>query len=549
MARRRTNNNYKNMQHGYNSSRAFDKNSFNNVPKNRIYSGYMNNNFNEPKNIDDKPARRKGKKWAIVLLVLLLLSVVSVSIYLYIDNNNKTIEKNKKIAAHNAVVEHVSSFDNVFANGIYVDGISLGGLSFEEGKALVQKKLNEKKGYWQINVLYEGQNVFTINNSTISHDFDSEVALQKAWQAGKSGDVYERQAELKRLAENRTDFYSIESEVTLDKIDEALQQIKNYSHIEPVNAQLIGFDNNLDYPFVFEPGVYGRDIDIESARNEILSLLENYSSGDVELKANIIPPSITQADLMKKYRLLSKATTEISKASTDERTENIRIAFSRYNGMRIKPGKWFSFNNIVGQRTPEKGFLPAIEYAYGELVEGYGGGVCQASTTTYLAALKSGLKIVKRYPHSMPVNYTELGQDATVYLSRDRNVDFIFENNTGHDIYLRAQVVKNPKNKKRYLAEVSIFGYSEEAVEYRLESLIVEEIEPPLEVDYIKDNDAKYFTYTDKEKVFDKAKKGFVIETYLIKLIDGTEVDRKSISTDTYKPKKARVYVGVTPRY
>ncbi|MDY6072793.1 MAG: VanW family protein [Eubacteriales bacterium] len=547
MARRRTNKNYKNM-HGYNGSRAFDKNSFNSVQNNNIGSGLLNYNFNES-SIEYKPAKRNRKKWVIVLLVFLFLSVVSISIYFYIDNNNKTIEKNKKIAAHNAVVDHVSSFDNVFANGIYVDGISLGGLSYEEGKALVQKHLDEKKGYWQINVLYEGQNVFTINNNTISHDFDSKEALQKAWEAGKSGDVYERQAELKRLAANRTDFYSIESDVTLDKIDEALQQIKSYSHIEPVNAQLLGFDNNLDYPFVFEPEVYGRDIDIESARNEILNLLDNYSSGDVELKANTIPPAITKADLMKKYRLLSKATTEISKASTEERTENIRIAFSRYNGMRIKPGKWFSFNNIVGQRTPEKGFLPAIEYAYGELVEGYGGGVCQASTTTYLAALKSGLKIVKRYPHSMPVNYTELGQDATVYLTRDRNIDFIFENNTGKDIYLRAQVVKNPKYKKRYLAEVSIYGYSEDAVEYRIESIVVEELDPPLEVDYIKDNDAKYVTYTDQEKVVDKAKKGFVIETYLIKLIDGMEVDRRTISTDTYKPKKAKVYVGVTPRY
>lgn len=534
--------------HGYNGSRAFDKNSFNSVQNNNIGSRLMNYNFNES-SIEYKPAKRNRKKWVIVLLVFLFLSVVSISIYFYIDNNNKTIEKNKKIAAHNAVVDHVSSFDNVFANGIYVDGISLGGLSYEEGKALVQKHLDEKKGYWQINVLYEGQNVFTINNNTISHDFDSKEALQKAWEAGKSGDVYERQAELKRLAANRTDFYSIESDVTLDKIDEALQQIKSYSHIEPVNAQLLGFDNNLDYPFVFEPEVYGRDIDIESARNEILNLLDNYSSGDVELKANTIPPAITKADLMKKYRLLSKATTEISKASTEERTENIRIAFSRYNGMRIKPGKWFSFNNIVGQRTPEKGFLPAIEYAYGELVEGYGGGVCQASTTTYLAALKSGLKIVKRYPHSMPVNYTELGQDATVYLTRDRNIDFIFENNTGKDIYLRAQVVKNPKYKKRYLAEVSIYGYSEDAVEYRIESIVVEELDPPLEVDYIKDNDAKYVTYTDQEKVVDKAKKGFVIETYLIKLIDGMEVDRRTISTDTYKPKKAKVYVGVTPRY
>ena len=33
----------------------------------------------------------------------------------------------------------------------------------------------------------------------------------------------------------------------------------------------------------------------------------------------------------------------------------------------------------------------AVEYAYGEEVMGVGGGVCQASTTVYLAAIQSGM--------------------------------------------------------------------------------------------------------------------------------------------------------------
>jgi hypothetical protein len=51
---------------------------------------------------------------------------------------------------------------------------------------------------------------------------------------------------------------------------------------------------------------------------------------------------------------------------------------------------------------------------YGEHVEGYGGGVCQASTTLYQAAVCAGLQVLKREPHSDKVSYTDLGKDATV---------------------------------------------------------------------------------------------------------------------------------------
>lgn len=545
MANRRRSN--MNQKHDYiNNSRAFENvPTYNNINVNSSTNGTT---FNGIGYIKKNNNINKKKTWPFILLALMLI-VVSVFIYFYSENNKKLIAQQKVQDEYNALVENVSKFDNVFANGVYVDGIHLGGLSFEEGKKLVEAQSQQKAGSWQINVLYEGKNVFSINNNTIGYQFNSDNALQKAWALAKSGDIYERKAEIERLANTRTDFYSAESEMTLEKIDRALAKIEEYSHIEPVDAKLIGFDASLDYPYVFEREVYGRDIDVDSARKEIMSLLESFSSGNVELKSTKISPSITVNDLSKKYTLLNKSVTEISKRSTDNRTENIRVAFAKYNGMRIKPGRRFSFNSVVGPRTADKGFYEAIEYAYGELVEGYGGGVCQASSTTYMAAIKSGLKINKRVAHSMPVNYAELGQDATVYLSRDRNIDLIFENNTDHDIYIKAEVVKHPKYKKRFNAVVSIYGYKEDDIEYKIESTTLEELDPPLEPKYIDDKYATYVKYTDQQKVVQKSKKGYVVESYLVKYQNGNEIDRKKISKDVYKPQQERVYVGVTPRY
>lgn len=89
-------------------------------------------------------------------------------------------------------------------------------------------------------------------------------------------------------------------------------------------------------------------------------------------------------------------------SSTEERTNNIRVAFSKINGLIIPDGGKFSFNGVVGRRTEKNGFYKAIEYAYGTEVWGIGGGVCQASTTMYLAAIQAGLNITNRWPIPRP---------------------------------------------------------------------------------------------------------------------------------------------------
>ena len=94
----------------------------------------------------------------------------------------------------------------------------------------------------------------------------------------------------------------------------------------------------------------------------------------------------------------------------------------------IKPGETFSFCNIVGKATKEKGYQEADIYVEGEKQQGLGGGNCQVSTTLYNAIIKvEGLEIVERHEHSGYVPYIEKGKDAAVAYG---SYDFKFKNNT-----------------------------------------------------------------------------------------------------------------------
>ena len=119
----------------------------------------------------------------------------------------------------------------------------------------------------------------------------------------------------------------------------------------------------------------------------------------------------------------------ISQSDDDERAENLRLAAEAINGYVIEPGATFSFNEVVGDTTAERGYKEApVLYSSG-LGSSDGGGICQVSTALYIAAVKADLEIVERHPHSVPSDYAPIGLDATiVYGSRDlrikNNTDF-----------------------------------------------------------------------------------------------------------------------------
>ncbi len=111
--------------------------------------------------------------------------------------------------------------------------------------------------------------------------------------------------------------------------------------------------------------------------------------------------------------LLSKVTLNYA-GSGSNRNYNMKRASAKIKGTVIKPGKQFNWFNVVGPASKAKGYKKAGVIVNGRTTQGYGGGVCQVSTTIYQAAQKAKLKIVERHKHSAGVPYTKKGKDATV---------------------------------------------------------------------------------------------------------------------------------------
>ena len=112
-------------------------------------------------------------------------------------------------------------------------------------------------------------------------------------------------------------------------------------------------------------------------------------------------------------------------------TYNMSKALKSFNQVVIQPGQTISFFDIAGPCGKAEGYLPAG--VVGGI--GYGGGICQASTTLYGAALRAGLTIVERRNHSVPSTYVPIGQDAMVnYGSSDLKIRNDF--NSGETRYL-----------------------------------------------------------------------------------------------------------------
>lgn len=104
--------------------------------------------------------------------------------------------------------------------------------------------------------------------------------------------------------------------------------------------------------------------------------------------------------------------------SSENRDFNIGLACSTINGVILQPGEEFRWSKIVGQASAEKGYLPAPVIINKKSATGYGGGVCQVSTTIYNALLDTSITPTEHHHHSIGSAYAK--NDATVaYGSKD----------------------------------------------------------------------------------------------------------------------------------
>lgn len=220
-------------------------------------------------------------------------------------------------------------------------------------------------------------------------------------------------------------------------------------------------------------------------------------------------------------------------SSSRYRKQNIRNAASKINQTIVYPNEEFSICKLLTPFTPENGYFPAGTIVQGKVVNSYGGGVCQVSTTLYNAVLKAELAVIERHSHSITVSYIEVGRDAAI---AENLKDFRFINTLDSPILIEAIVTPGDQLIFR------IRGIHKKSITERvvsLETVILEEIkagEPIIEYDYTQPQD--YI------KVTQSAHNGYKVELYRIVTVNGIEVERSRVNYSEYEASPQYMVVG-----
>ena len=200
---------------------------------------------------------------------------------------------------------------------------------------------------------------------------------------------------------------------------------------QELHDQLHGEMKNASYDAAtgtIVPEQPGADFDVDAVQ----SAMDKAAPGEtLTLDAAIEEPEVTAKELKAVlFRdVLGEAKTHVSGSAG--RIGNVKLSAQTINGIVLNSGDIFSYNQSVGKRTEARGYKPAPAYVKGETVDEVGGGICQTSSTLYLACLLGNLEITERYAHRYIPAYIAAGMDATVSWG---GPDYKFTNNTLYPI-------------------------------------------------------------------------------------------------------------------
>ncbi len=266
-----------------------------------------------------------------------------------------------------------------------------------------------------------------LGDSEYTPDYEKEqLVMKKGWGQLKLDEAGLEEAIIRALQAGETELsYSTLVGGLLcpdfDAIHAALMQ-------EPRDA---AFTDDGRFDVIDE--VVGCSFDVAAAQQ---LWTEAAPAADVVIPMTVTWPAVTGQQLRDSlYRDLLGACTTSYWNSSPNRISNVELASAKIDGTILYPGEVFSYNEVVGERTLEGGFLPAPAYVDGDVKDEVGGGACQVSSTLYAATVFAFLETVERTNHYFPVSYMQLGTDATVTIPDGGNImDLKFKNNKSHPI-------------------------------------------------------------------------------------------------------------------
>ena len=531
------------------------------------YKKIYNDNFNNTFNIYKE--KKKKNKIIIILLIIIIFIMMFSMLFAIININNNAIIK-----------------------GVKIMDIDVSGLTIDETKSLLNNKISILMKN-NIDLVYKDQYNTSIIPEQLDVTFNIDDIVNQAFKIGRSGNIFQNNYAILNNLINSTDLkldadlntetlnnmmYNVSTQLPdcvvqssyyidgnnliitngkegvivnneevkklilnnlyeqiknnkNDKIDLPVQEKKpDPINIESIYKEIYKPAQDAYYtsdPIAVYPDVYG--VDFAISLDDAKKMLET-EQNEYKIPLKVVEPKVKIQDLGEKAfpTLLGTFRTNYDNSAYNRAT-NIMLAAQSINGTILLPGETFSYNRTVGDTTPEKGYTLGGTYINGKVVQSYGGGICQVSSTLYNAVVLANLDIKMRYNHSSVVGYVKIGRDATVSYGTK---DFQFINSRKYPI----KIVATAKNG---VLKMEVYGIPEEQeYEVSIESEVLQT--NPYSISYNYNSEMA----KGKQKVTVKGVNGYKSITYKIKKLNGEVVSKEVLSKDTYNPMNRVIEIG-----
>ncbi len=425
-------------------------------------------------NYEDTKKTSTFSKVSIALLFIPVLLLLAFSVFTFYNTTSETI-----------------------ANGVFIKGVNVSGLSKESAKDSIETFIKEHSS--DEIILKHNDYETSVSLEQISANFDIDSAINEAYSLNKKSNILVNSLQALRLLVAHTD---IEPKFTCDEeqLTKTLEDISpnlpdtiiessyyiegntlvatkgrkgNIVNVPEMKEYVKSQINNLNFrdkpinmitiektpktldmdaiynevhkeakdayftpePLAFYPSEDG--IDFAISLDEAKQMVNAAEGEECEIPLKVLTPNVTTNMIGNEAfpDQLSEFSTRY--VNNPNRTTNLRLAANKINGTVVMPGETFSYNKVVGERTIAAGYKDAAIYVDGETVDGLAGGICQVSTTLYEAALYANLEIVERLNHQFVPSYIGAGLDATVVWGL---TDFQFKNNRNYPIKILCSV-------------------------------------------------------------------------------------------------------------
>ncbi len=417
---------------------------------------------------------------------------------------------------------------STISKGIYIDGMDISGMTAEKAKQVITDEVNT----WSESVLtFKGATgiEYEVHPSDLGMTWTNSEIVEEAAGFGSSGNVWQRYKAAKDIELENIN-YKIELAFDKNKVNDLIDSHIDELNQEAVNYQLEKTANGIEVT----KGQEGVVVDPNAADKIYDYLVNSWSRGDevIDIPSTVSEPMGSSEELTQLSDIIGTYTTEYKKSSA-ARVKNVENGCRLITGATLYPGEQFSVLKHLVPFNAENGYELAGSYMNGLVVDTFGGGICQVSSTLYNAVLLAELQVDERSNHSMIVDYVPASGDAAIAESSGK--DFKFTNNKSYPIYIEGYTTAEKT------ITFNIYGV-EDRPSNRVVSFRSEVLERTV-ADYesIVQDAGKPIGYTS----ITSSHAGIKAKYIKVVTVDGVVESEKDINKSSYKMTPRTLVVGV----